>query len=84
MTLDEVTAIVIDELGRIAPEIDATQLDPDAELREECDIDSMDLLNLVAALSERLNIEIPETDYPNLATLRHAAAYLVQKLDAAA
>jgi len=84
MKLEEVIAIVIDELGRIAPEIDAKQLDPDAELREECDIDSMDFLNLVTALSERLKIEIPETDYPSLATLHQAAVYLAQKLDATA
>jgi acyl carrier protein len=62
----------IDELGRIAPEIDATGIDSDADLREEFDIDSMDFLNLVTALSERLKIEIPETDYPSLATLRRA------------
>jgi hypothetical protein len=33
MTRDEITDVVIDELGRIAPEIDATQLNPDADLR---------------------------------------------------
>ena len=84
MKRDEITAALIEELGKIAPESDADRLDPDAELREECDIDSMDFLNLVTALSERLKIEIPETDYPSLATLRQAAAYLAQKLDATA
>jgi acyl carrier protein len=84
MTRDEITAVLIEELGKIAPESDANRLDLDADLREELDIDSMDFLNLVTALSERLKIEIPETDYPSLATLRHAAAYLVQKLRAAA
>ena len=53
MTRDEVTAVLIDELGQIAPETDASRIDPNAELREELDIDSMDFLNLVAALSER-------------------------------
>ena len=80
MTLEEVVAIVIDELGRIAPETDASRLEPNAELRDELDIDSMDFLNLVTALAERLLIEIPETDYPKLATLGHATDYLVQKL----
>ena len=56
------------------------ELDPDAELREELDIDSMDFLNLVTALSERLNIDIPEIDYPKLATLDHALDYLAQRL----
>jgi acyl carrier protein len=80
MTRDDVAAVLIDELGRIAPETDASRLDPSAELREELDIDSMDFLNLVTALSERLKIDILETDYPRLATFRHAVDYLVERL----
>ena len=83
MTRDDITAVLIDELGRIAPEIDAARLDPDAELREELDIDSMDFLNLVTALTERLRIDIPEIDYPKLATLGHAVDYLMQRFGAA-
>jgi acyl carrier protein len=84
MTRDEITALLIDELGRIAPEIDAAQLDPDADLREELDIDSMDFLNLVTALSDQLEIDIPEVDYPSLATFAHVVEYLAQKLGATA
>jgi acyl carrier protein len=84
VTRNDITAVLIDELGRIAPEIDASRLDPNAELREELDIDSMDFLNLVTALSERLKINIPEVDYPKLATLGHAVDYLVQRLGIAA
>ena len=83
MTRNDIAAILIDELGRIAPETDASQLDPNAELREELDIDSMDFLNLVTALSERLKIDIPEIDYPKLATFGHAVDYLAQKLGVA-
>ena len=43
----------------------------------------MDFLNLVTALAERLMIDIPETDYPKLATLSHAVDYLVQRLGVA-
>jgi acyl carrier protein len=84
MTRDDITTVLIDELGRIAPEIDATGIDPDADLREEVDIDSMDFLNLVTALSDRLSIDIPEVDYPSLATFAHAADYLAQRLGVAA
>ena len=84
MTRDDVAAVLIDELGRIAPETDASRLDPNAELLDELDIDSMDFLNLVTALSERLKIVIPETDYPRLATFGHAVDYLVQRLGVAA
>ena len=84
MKRDEITAALIEELGKIAPESDAGRLDPDADLREELDIDSMDFLNLVTALGERLQIDIPEIDYPNLATFGHAVDYLAQRVGAVA
>jgi acyl carrier protein len=84
VTRNDITAVLIDEFGRIAPETDASRLDPNAELREELDIDSMDFLNLVTALSERLKIDIPEIDYPKLATFGHAIDYLAQRLGVAA
>jgi acyl carrier protein len=84
MTRDDITAVLIDELGRIAPEIDATGLDPDADLRETLDIDSMDFLNLVTALHERLDLDIPEADYASLTTFGGAVDYLAQRLGTAA
>ena len=84
MTRDDITAVLIDELGRIAPETHASRLDPNAELRDELDIDSMDFLNLVTALADRLMIDIPETDYPRLATVGRAVDYLVRKMGVAA
>ena len=84
MTRDDITAVLIEELGQIAPETDASRLDPNAELREELDIDSMDFLNLVTALSERLKIDISETDYPNLVTFSDVVDYLAQRLGVAA
>jgi acyl carrier protein len=55
-------------------------LDPRTDLRETLDIDSMDFLNFVIAINRRLGIEIPELDYPQLATLDGAVAYLGTKL----
>lgn len=79
MTNDEALRVLLDELANIAPEIDGEDVGPDADLREEFDIDSMDFLNLVTALHERLGIDIPETDYPELFTLGGAAAYLAAR-----
>ena len=39
----------------------------------------MDFLNFVLALHERLGVEIPEADYPQLYTLDDAVAYLAPK-----
>jgi acyl carrier protein len=79
MNPTDVRAVIKDELGRIAPEVDFEAIDLDANLREQVDIDSMDFLNLVTALHERLGVDIPEVDYPNFATLRRAIDYLAQR-----
>ncbi|HYB23390.1 MAG TPA: phosphopantetheine-binding protein [Solirubrobacteraceae bacterium] len=76
MNEQELREVLIDALTQIAPEIDAAQIDPQADLAEQLDIDSMDFLNVVVALHERTGIEIPERDYGKLATLDDAVAYL--------
>lgn len=69
-----------EELNNIAPEVDLATVDPAADLREAIDIDSMDFLNLVTALHHRTGIDIPEMDYPKLATLSGMVTYLEAKL----
>lgn len=76
MTRDEIQAILLEEIGNIAPEADLTALDPEADLREALDMDSISFLNLLIALGHRLGVQVPEKDYPKLATLRLAVAYL--------
>jgi len=77
MTPDDVRRVVLEELSNIAPEADLALLDPTADLREALDIDSMDHLNFVTALHNRLGVAIPEVDYPRLITLDGAVAYLM-------
>lgn len=77
MTRDEIRATVLRVLGEVAPEADLASLKPDIGLREQLDVDSMDLLNFVIGLHNALNIEIPETDYPKLATLDGCVEYLI-------
>lgn len=76
MTPTDIRAVIQDELGRIAPEVEFDSIDPAEDLREQIDIDSMDFLNLITALHQRLGIDIPEADYPKLATLQGALDYL--------
>ena len=79
MSPEDIRAILKDELGRIAPEVEFDSIPPGADLREEIDIDSMDFLNFVTALHQRLGVDIPEADYPSLATIDKAIAYLQAK-----
>lgn len=75
---DTETALA-EELRRIAPDVDLTDIDRDADLREEYDIDSMDFLNLVTALSKRFDIPMPEADYALMQSFDALARYLAEK-----
>ena len=79
MTPDQARQVFFEELGNIAPEWDPAEIDPQDDIREAMDIDSMDVLNLVIALHKRLNIDIPEADYGKLTTIDGAVAYLAAK-----
>ena len=81
MTSADIRKTVIEALTRIAPEVDPTSIRPGTSFRDELDLDSMDFLNFVVGLHKKLAIEIPESDYPKLQTMRGAVEYLVGKLD---
>lgn len=76
MTETDIRQTFLDELTRIAPDIAPQDVGPDDHLQDDLGLDSMDVLNLVAALHKRLGVDIPEVDYPKIATLRKATAYL--------
>ena len=80
MNEEELKQVVLEELSNIAPEIEADTIDPAADLREELDIDSMDFLNLIIALHERLHVDIPEADYGKLASIDAAVGYLNERV----
>ncbi|MFN4326027.1 MAG: acyl carrier protein [Azonexus sp.] len=72
----EVLAIV----KRLAPEVDPVRIIPDKPLRTQIDLDSMDWLNVLASIHEKLGVNIPETDYGKVVTLDGIVAYLVERL----
>jgi acyl carrier protein len=76
VTRDEIRSEVLRALGDIAPEADLSALEADVSFRDQLDVDSMDLLTFVIALHTRLHVDIPEADYPKLATLNGCVDYL--------
>lgn len=76
---DALRAMVLRVLGDIAPEADLASLRPDVAFREQLDLDSMDILNFVVGLHGALGVEIPEADYPKLATLDACVEYLASR-----
>jgi len=73
---DRLREVVIGALTEVAPDVDPTTIEPDVDLAEQLDIDSMDFLNVIVAIHERTGVEIPERDYPKLSTLDDAVRYL--------
>ena len=79
MNHESALAIVRAALHEIAPEVDLDALPEDSELHVDLDLDSMDFLNLVTALHERTGLDIPERDYPLLATIGGLTDYLAAR-----
>lgn len=79
MNQDRIRKWVIEAIQTVAPEIKDSDIKPDEELREECDIDSMDFLNFLSALKKSSGITIPEADYSNVNTLNKILKYLHEK-----
>jgi acyl carrier protein len=80
MNQDTIRQTILEALGSIVPEADLAGIEPDVEFREQLDMDSMDFLNFVIAIDERLGVEIPEVDYPKLSTLDDCVAYISARL----
>lgn len=80
MSADDLRQAIVEEIGNIAPEADASAVADDADLREALDLDSMDIFNLVIALSQRFKIDIPDADAQRLTTLGSGADYLRERL----
>jgi acyl carrier protein len=83
VTDDEIRRRVLACLAEVAPDADVASLDGNADLRRECDLDSMDVLNFAVALHEAFAVPIPEADYRRISTLRGCVEYLAAARPAA-
>jgi acyl carrier protein len=79
MTKVEIKNSVLRILGGIAPEADLTLIKPQVSFREQLDIDSMDFLNFAIGLNRELGVEVPEADYPKVASLDGCVEYVMEK-----
>lgn len=82
MTNEEIRNAVTRMLATIAPEARGQALIPTENLRDQLDLDSMDVLNFVIALDQELGVDIPESDYAKLTTLDGIVTYLAGRLAA--
>ena len=80
MSRDEIKDVILEIIEDIDEEADLASLDANAPLRDQLDLDSMDLLDIVMELRKRYKLQIPEEEYPQLATLASCVNYLEPRL----
>lgn len=76
MTRDEVRAAVVAAIVATVPEARPEQILPGVPLRDQLDMDSMDFINFVVELDERLGVAVPEGDYARLTSVDACVDYL--------
>lgn len=74
MSIEErVKKIIVDQLGA-----DAAQVKPEASFIEDLGADSLDTVELVMALEEEFNIEIPDEEAEKITTVQSAIDYVTK------
>ena len=81
MKPEEIQTAVLRALSKVAPEADPKTIDGQRPLREQLDLDSMDLLRFAIGVHDELGVDIPEADYPKLESLAGCTAYLAKRLE---
>lgn len=78
-TLERVQKIVVEQLG-----VDASQVKPEASFTEDLGADSLDTVELVMALEEEFEIEIPDEVAETIDTVGKAVEHINEKVPAKA
>ncbi|PZN05303.1 MULTISPECIES: acyl carrier protein [Thermaerobacter] len=66
-----VKAIIVEQLG-----VDEASVTPEARFIEDLGADSLDIVELIMALEEEFDLEIPDEDAEKIATVGDAVQYI--------
>ncbi|HSO17461.1 MAG TPA: acyl carrier protein [Arthrobacter sp.] len=76
MNEQDARAAVRSAIGKVAPDVDLAEVDEDSRLRQDLELDSLDFLRLVETIDTATGVDIPERDYPEVATVKGLIGYL--------
>ena len=68
---EKVKEIIVDQLG-----VDENQVKPEASFIDDLGADSLDTVELVMALEEEFDIEIPDEDAEKITSVQNAVDYI--------
>ncbi|MCM1158292.1 MAG: acyl carrier protein [Bacteroidales bacterium] len=69
--LDELKGIIAEQLS-----VDESEIELTSNFKEDLGADSLDLFELVMALEEKYDVEIPSEELENIATVEDVIEYL--------
>ena len=69
--LEKVTDIVVEQLG-----VNADQVKPEAKLVEDLGADSLDAVELVMAIEEEFELEVPDEEAEKLQSVQDILTYI--------
>jgi acyl carrier protein len=71
---ERVKAIVVEQLG-----VNANEVTPEASFIEDLGADSLDIVELIMALEEEYDVEIPDEDAEKIQTVQDVISYITSK-----
>lgn len=71
---DKIKEVIVEQLG-----VDPEKVKPEASFIDDLGADSLDIVELVMAMEESFEIEIPDEDAEKLKTVQNVADYLNSK-----
>lgn len=74
-TFDRVKKVIVEKL-----EVDENQVTPQASFAEDLGADSLDVVELIMALEDEFNIEIPDEHAEGIRTVQDAVNYIESRL----
>ncbi len=72
--LDDIKAVVVEQLG-----VNADEVKEDSKFVEDLGADSLDVVELVMALEEKFDIEIPDDEAEKIRTVKDVVNYIENK-----
>ena len=73
---EKIRDLIVEEVG-----VDADQVTMDASFKNDLNIDSLDLFEMVMTLEEEFDVEIPSEDLENIDTVGYLINYIENHQD---
>jgi acyl carrier protein len=78
MEREDARTLVASLLRHLLGDIDLRTIDEDELLQDVVELDSVDFLELMASIHAATGVDVPERDYPRLATLGGVVDYVAR------